>query len=238
MVIAELTAQIDLLQEDNQRLRGDLTTERIAGHRARQAEADTAGALEKMLRRNSELEGLAENLQGLRHALWTFLGVDGLAPPERAAPEAPVDLDTLAEKVAAMLGTGRPVVHLVPLEALKHRFQQDAVDRLILQVQALEERPRQAILWLLAANRSAKHMEICRRLAFPEAGASFAKFGTGIKEAVKVGVLSLDTDGLRVTIREKVAAELAPYGPSAEDIESTYQHLLAALAQGVQERAV
>lgn len=118
-----------------------------------------------------------------------------------------------------------------PLEALKHRFQQEAVDRLVQQIQTLEERPRQAILWLLSVGRPAKHMEICRRLAFPEAGASFAKFGTGIKEAVAGGFLTTTPEGLKVTAREKVVSELEPYGASPEDIEATYQHLLHALAQ-------
>lgn len=222
MVIAELTAQIDLLQEDNQRLTGDLTTERIAGHRARQAEADTAGLLEKMLRRNSELEGLAETLQGLRHALWTFLGLDNLE-------------EALTEKVAARLGTGRPVVHLVPLEALKHQFQQQAVARLTLQVQALEERPRRAILWLLAVGRAATYKEISSQLGFPEVGGSYTKFRSDMKEAMDIGLLTSDSHGLHVTVRNRVAAELAPYGPAPEQIEATYQHLLAALAQGAQE---
>jgi hypothetical protein len=167
-----------------------------------------------------------------RVALLEFLG-SGTTP----AGQPTLDLDALAEKVAARLGTGR-VVPAVPLEALKHRFQQEAVDRLVEQVQALDERPRQAILWLLSVGRPARHMEICRRLAFPEAGASFAKFGTGIKAAVAIGFLVLDPEGLRVTIWEKVAAELEPYGAAPEDIEATYQHLLAALAEGVQVKEI
>jgi hypothetical protein len=41
------------------------------------------------------------------------------------------------------------------------------------------------------------------------------------------------TNGLHVTIREKVAAELEPYSPTPtpEDTEATYQHLLGALAE-------
>ena len=218
MVIADLTAQVGRWQEETRQLQEELATERIAGDRARQVEKDTALNLERVLRRNSELEGLAETVQSLRDALRTFLGVDGLAPP---------DLDTLAEKVAAR--TRVASVRWVPLEALKHRFQQQAVARLTLQVQALEERPRQAILWLLAVGRPATYKEICSQLGFPEIGGSYTKFRSDMKEAIDIGFLTSDSHGLHVAIRNRVGVELAPYAPAPEDMEATYQHLLAAL---------
>ena len=159
-------------------------------------------------------------------ALREFLG-HATMPLDQPA----LDLDILAEKVAARLG-----VHQLqqgpPIETLKHQFQEEVVARLHEQVQAMDERPRKAILWLLSVGRPAKHMEICRRLGFPEAGASFAKFGTGIKEAVAKGFLVLTpADGLDQVVRDKVAAELAPYKPLPEVVEATYQHLLGEIAK-------
>ena len=159
-------------------------------------------------------------------ALREFLG-HATMPLDQPA----LDLDILAEKVAARLG-----VHQLqqgpPIETLKHQFQEEVVARLHEQVQAMDERPRKAILWLLSVGRPAKHMEICRRLGFPAAGASFAKFGTGIKEAVAKGFLVLTpADGLDQVVRDKVAAELAPYKPLPEVVEATYQHLLGEIAK-------
>lgn len=215
-------------------LEKELATERIAGNRAREAEEATSLALEQALHRFSVREAERDIFEHFRDALRAFLCLDSLqqAPGGTAGP---VDLDALAGKVATRLGTIRPVVQITPLEALKHGFQQETVGRLVGLAQALEERPRQAILWLLSVGRPAKHVEICRHLAIPEKGGSFVKFGLGIKDAVAAGVLRQDTDGLHVTIREKVVAELDPYNPSPEDIEATYQHLLAALVNGAGE---
>lgn len=231
-----LAKERDALLGENQVLERKLAIESLSGLRAREAEQATAKALEEALHAISKLEGQLDNFMLVRDALRAFLSVDNPAPTSIAGPTAPVDLDILADKVAARLGTAR-VLQVTPLESLKHEFRQEAVDRLVQQAQALDERPRQAILWLLSVGRPAKHMEICKRLSFPEAGASFAKFGTGIKAAVKAGFLTLEQDGLRATIWEKVGAELEPYGASGPNIEATYGHLLAALAESTKAEA-
>jgi hypothetical protein len=214
----EAERQVAHLQEVRQGLEKDLAEHDQLLVKQRRGHYELSKQLE-------EWRPLVEAYAKFSGALKEFMG------PMPVVGQPALDLDTLAEKVAARLGPSRPVVQVVPLEALKHQFQEDAVERLLAQVQALEDRPRQAILWLLSVGRPAKHMEICRRLAFPEGGASFSKFGTGIKAAVALGVLTSDTAGLRVTIREKVAAELEAYTRAPEVIEATYQRLLAELAK-------
>lgn len=225
----EMERQVAHLQGQKQQAEEELVTERIAGNRAREAESHTSLALEKLLHQFGVLQTELAAFQGFRDALRTFLCFDDFQPSGGAA--GPVDLDALAEKVAARLGTNRPVVQMTPLGALKHRFQEETVARLAAQVQALGDRPRQAILWLLSVDHPAHHREICQSLGFPLAGGSFVAFGKGIKEAVAAGFLADDGQrGLHVTIRQKVVVALASYDPSPEDIEATYQHLVAALA--------
>ena len=235
MVIADLRLQLANVESQRDELQrkleqaeihfkaGDSSIVQLA--RERDLLLDAKDRLEEELATQSTaLETQSVLLRNLRDALVPFVRGATLAPA------TPVDLDSLAEKVAARLGVGRPVLQVVPVEALKHRFQQEAVARLTLQVQALEERPRQAILWLLAVGRPATYKEICSQLGFPEVGGSYTKFRADIKEAVDIGLLTTDSHGLHVAIRNRVANELAPYGPPPEEIEATYQHLLAALA--------
>ena len=235
MVIAELREQLAnveanknyLLSEHGKvceqltKLDEELKTERLAGERSR----------EKLDYALSALQSHIEVAQNFKNALTTFLGLDHLDPSNLGSPAPTLDLEALARLVAPLLGTTQPVLQVAPLEALKHRFQQEAVDRLVQQVNALEERPRRAIIWLLSVGRPAKHMEICRRLGFPEAGASFTKFGTGIKQAVSLGLLTVTLDGLSVTVREKVVGELEPYSTAPDDIETTYRAVVHALAE-------
>ena len=183
---------------------------------------------EKATRQVELLNAEVDGARRLRQALRQLLGTSPTL--ERAEGPETMDEEEIVEKVLARLGAWRPVIQVVPLEALKHRFQQEAVARLTLQVQALEERPRQAILWLLAVGRPTTYKEICSQLGFPEVGVSYSKFRADMKEAVDIGLLTSDSHGLHVAVRNRVAAELWPYSPAPEDIEATYQHLLTALA--------
>jgi hypothetical protein len=221
MVIAELEGRLSEAQAEVEALQKRLEEEQRTAAEAR----GLVGALrvEKL-----SLEDDLASYKTLQEVLRAIIS-PGAAPGPLIVLPTEIEIDTLAQKVAARLGTS-PVIQRAPIEVLQHQFQQEAVDRLVAQVQALEERPRQAITWLLAVGRPAKHMEICRRLAFPEAGASFARFGTGIKKAVVGGFLVVEPDGLRVTIWERVATELEPYGATQQETEATYQQVVAALA--------
>lgn len=168
---------------------------------------------------------MLEASEKFRVALQEFLG------PTATGGQPALDLDALAKELATQLGTGRQLVQVTPLEALRHQFQQETVDRLVAQINALDGRPRRAILWLLSVGTPAHHRRICDALGFPIAGGSFVKFGTGIKEAVAAGFLTDGEKGLRVTLYEKVTSDLSPYDPTPEDTEATYQQLVAALAK-------
>ena len=224
MVIAELREQL---------ARVELERDEAKNHLGKKDEQVAKLQLElDQLRKQVQIWGRQiQVVTDLRAALADFLR-PALSSESATAP----DLDSLVETVAARLGVDHK--HQGPsLEALRHRFQQEVVDRLYQQVQAMDERPRKAILWLLSVGRPAKHMEICRRLGFPEAGASFVKFGTGIKEAVARGFLiSTPANGLDQVIRDKVVAELEPYHPAPDEVEATYQHLVAALADSANGR--
>ena len=233
MLIADLREQLAITEDERNSAQQELIRKGQALNDASHKALEMTQAWEKVTYEVELLNAEVEGARRLRQALRQLLGTSPTL--ERAEGPETMDEEEIVEKVLARLGAWRPVVQVVPLEALKHRFQQESVARLTLQVRALEDRPRQAILWLLAVGRPATYKEICSQLGFPELGGSYTKFRTDMKEAMDIGLLTSDSHGLHVAVRNRVAAELAPYSPAPEDIEATYQHLLAALAQGAQE---
>jgi hypothetical protein len=204
----------DRLQEQN--------AQRDRAHKTELAELSRE--LQRIKGRVSLLEPIASKWSAFEQALAEIVrGIGG-------SGDGGINEAALEERIVARVGARGTAAQLAPLEALKHRFQEETVVRLVAQVHALEERPRQAILWLLSVGKPAHHRQICQALGFPLAGGSFVAFGKGIRDAVAAGLLDDGQSGLHVTIREKVVVALASYDPSPEDIEDTYQHLVAALA--------
>jgi RNase P subunit RPR2 len=228
MMIADLRVQLANAEIQRDTAREDLARKDLTLNESSRKVQEITEALEKVKKQVDQLTAEVEGSRRLRQALRELLGTAWIR--EHADRPAPLDEEAIVEKVLVRIGADRPLIQLAPLGALKHRFQQETVDRLVAQVQALEERPRRSILWLLSVGKPAHHRQICQALGFPLAGGSFVSFGKGIKDAVAAGLLTDGQGGLCVVIREKVATALESYGPSPEDIEATYQHLVAALA--------
>ena len=222
MVIADLQVMLNEVKDERDSFEQRLDA---SEDRSDEFQAELGMARIQIAQLIAEVEGARR----LRQALREFLGTAWAL--EHADRAEPVDEEAIVEKVLARVGTLRPVLQVTPLEALRHTFQQETVARLVAQAETLEDHPRQAILWLLSTGRTAKHQEICRSLGFPRAGGGYVKFCTGVKKAVEMGVLGQSVDGLHVTIRETIVAELASYSPSPDDTEATYQHVLAVLAK-------
>jgi hypothetical protein len=91
---------------------------------------------------------------------------------------------------------------------------------------------RRSLKWLLAVGKTSTLTEICRNLGFPTGGNSFSQFSQGMKVLVQEEWVSQDSHGFKSKINEKVGRALAIYNPSPEEIEQTFNHLVAKLAKG------
>lgn len=141
-------------------------------------------------------------------------------------------LDGLATRVANKLGQTTEATMLRPLEALKHRYQQEVVDRLSKEIAGWDLRQREGLKWLIATGRSCTFSEVARNLGYPTAGASFTKFNQEMKVLVKDDWLTYDRHtGLKSNFHKKVKNALAAYDPSTEEIMQTVEHLAAQLAK-------
>lgn len=186
--------------------------------------------LEQAVAKLGNLESEVAPLMRLRDAL-----MDVLETPVGEQP-TPVDLevsdqflDQLASKVAERMDLSPRVVTLAPLEALRHQYQEEVVERMAEEIKGFEPRQRDGLKWLLAVGNRCSAMEVCRNLGIPTAGGSYTAFNKGMKDLVEGDWVSQDTHGLKSKVYEKVEKALAIYTPMNGEIDQIYQRLVAEL---------
>ena len=229
MTISDLRVQLanaEIQRDESQRqvlvLRDQLAAELLALQRSQEQRDAALEDLEAEIARSKLMRG----------AIRDFLGIGSVALPGPGSPH--VDEETIVEKVLARVGTGRPVLHLLPVEALRHRFQQETVERLEEQIAALDETQKRALKWLLAIGKRARYGEIAAGLGLSLRDSQGIQMSRGIKDMQTLGLVQDDkSNGVKATVLERVSLALAPYAASPEDIEATYQGLLHALAEAM-----
>lgn len=193
----------------------------------------TCGQLQEQREENSKLGASLRPLQTLRDAI-----LDVLPPTERgaASPAAEkLDYDRLADLVAQRIGQARATV-VTPLEALRHRYQEEAVFRLRKDIEELNLQRRRILEWLLAVGGWHPMNKICQGLGIPPGGSS-SRAGFTVDALVKDGWMAKGSNGLKATVREKVAEALAPYTSDEEEIELVHNHLVERLTKQEQQQA-
>ena len=133
--------------------------------------------------------------------------------------------------VASKLNMSPSMTMVAPLEALKKQYQQETVDRLTGEIDKFNARQVAALKWLLAVGKASTLTDICRNLGFPTGGASFSQFSQGMKVLVQEEWVSQDSHGFKSKFNEKVGKALAVYSPGPEEIEQTFNHLVAKLVK-------
>ena len=177
------------------------------------------------------LEEADHKLTGLRTALLDILedhtGAVTLPPA--------ADTNEIVERVLTRIGPQGHILQVTPPEALKYQFEQEALARLKGEIEALEPRERKVIAWLehrgqvTGAAQIALHVE---NRDFRRGGRYVVEFGQMLKRLAEAGlIVSLERQGYRPALRERVAERLAPYTDSDQEVEQVYQHLLHLLAE-------
>ncbi len=184
------------------------------------------GSLEQALKQLQEAEAELEPLLALRIALQNLNEVR----PHFELTENVLSSITVA--VADRLGQTPNMSMVAPQEALRHKYQQEALDRLWEQVKEFDVQQRRALEWLIMAGKSTPRNALAGELGIPTAGGSFTRFGERLKALVDDGWLSSDTHGLKTRVQETVAATLAAYTDDPTQVEETFNHLVGLLAGG------
>ena len=139
------------------------------------------------------------------------------------------NLEALARVVGYQLGVTFSA-SAEPLQALKHRYQQETSRRIVDGILALDAQQRRVLEWLLAVGGTRTYKNICAALGVPTAGNSYNKLTQAGGDLVQKGWLARDTHGVAAAVREKVQQELAPYAPTDQEVEQVFQHVVAELA--------
>ncbi len=153
-----------------------------------------------------------------------------------AGPLGGVDMEAIVEKVLARIpaGAGVAVLHVTPPEKLRHDFQDAEVARLLEATQALSPLAR-TIMRLVEAiphGTALGQQVLAERLGRSWGGNARVTFVKALGELATLGFVEIqERVGVRSTLRAKIEADLGFYSASAGDVESTYQHVLARLAE-------
>jgi len=221
MVIADLEEKLQAAESRVQDL--DAETARLQGEVARlETELETERRV---------MEETDHKMAALRTALLDILEdhTGAVALPPAA------DTNEVVERVLARIGTQGQVIQVTPPEALKHRFQQEALERITAEVKALEPRQRKVVAWLEQHGDTAATSEIALHVEGYEwrrGGRYTVDFGSMLKKLAAAGLMrSIPGARYQPALKARVVERVQPYDQTGELADQVYQHLLYLLTK-------
>lgn len=145
----------------------------------------------------------------------------------------------LDKMLSARLAGGASVVVVAPAEALRHEYQQRAVDYVMQRAESLGDDSRDILRWMLAhfedgtvASRPAS--AIAQAVTSYREGRIPDKFSNALRALVDAKLVEMSGRGgsqaYRPRVREWIRAELTVHRATIEEEEATYQAFLAKIA--------
>jgi hypothetical protein len=144
-----------------------------------------------------------------------------------------VDTEAIVAEVIRRMprSSGGATIVVQAPEALRKEFQQREVERVLEYLGGLDARVRDAVRLLEATDKWLSFSAVAARLGISQGDGSM-KLSKALKAVAEDGFLEVkERQGLHAGIRTKLAADLATYGATDEDVEQTYAACIAALAQ-------
>lgn len=191
--------------------------------------ADGIGPLQEETER---LRRQLKDTEALRQALGAFLGGSGGA---RAAPAAVVDEKAIVERVLASLPADRqPIMQVTPPDALRKKYLQRAVDRLMSKINELGADAGEAIRLLLGQDRFWSVNRVALAISGNDSGGTRSRWSKALQELATVGLVSRGGSGrseYKANVGGCIEAELGPHGPTGEEISSAVENVLYRLTQ-------
>lgn len=231
------TPNVPTQLEEVATLRRQLNNERRQLEGALEKEEEAMAALGEARDTIVSLEERLRPLETFVNAFRDVIGDNNLVGTTNRGMEAigPQHIASIARQVAEYLGPGHGTTVVAPLEAMKAKYQQEAIERLMQIIAGLDKRQRRALELLVAVDKPTRYTELATELGYRADGGSYSTFSQGIKEMIKVDLVKEDGHGLRAGLKSKLCTVLARYNPPADILEDTYAHLLAALNRPVNE---
>lgn len=186
--------------------------------------ADGIGPLQEEAER---LRGQLVGVEALRQALRVFLGDAGGAGEAQGVY---VDEESIVERVLARLPAGRQaVVRVAPPEALRKGYLEATVGRLMSKISRLSADGGEVVRLLLGQDRYWSVNRVALALSGSDSGGVRNRWSKALQELAAVGLVARGGSGrseYKANVRDCVETELAPHGPTEEEITSVVQNVL------------
>jgi hypothetical protein len=162
------------------------------------------------------------------------------SPPGPAnGPPPAADEESLYQRFKARLLKDLPAIAaggpltVTPPEKLRKDFQREEAERIVKLARELPPLQKRVVLLLEGAADGdyVSQPTVAQRLGRSTGGGSFLDLTKAIKELVAAGLVEAkERQGVRRSLRGKIAADLAYYRPAEPEVEAVYQAVLYELA--------
>lgn len=221
------------LKEENAKLRGQiqkLTTQPVP----------TQGVVKPMSSPNTDakLDALTGQIGQLVGVLNRGQSAPAIAALPNHKPTQPMTFDEEAlyqrfkTRLLSEVSLGAASITVTPPEKLRKDFQQAEAERILSAIRALPALGKQILKLMEGLEGSyLPQRQIAERLGRSTGGGSWVALTGQVKELAGAGLLTIDGKrGVATSTRPKIAADLATYQPTEEEIEAVYQTALYELA--------
>ena len=151
----------------------------------------------------------------------------------RSSDGAAVDEEAIVAKVLARIPAGGAgPITVTPPEKLRKDFQREESERILGAIKGQKNLSKRVLRLLEAAEGAFIFQKgIAERLGRSTGGGSWIELTSQVKELGELGFVEIDGKrGVRAATRQKIAADLALYQATEQEIEAVHQAVLYEIA--------
>lgn len=127
-------------------------------------------------------------------------------------------------------GLGRPVT-VTPPEKLRRDFQVQEADRIVAEAKGLRPLQKRILRFVESVDANHSQKAISQRLGRATGGGAYQDLNKAVNDLRQMGFVAVDSKtGVGKALREKIAADLASYKATPQEVDATYQAVLHELA--------
>lgn len=150
-----------------------------------------------------------------------------------ASMNAQIDKQTIIKEILAQIPKGQSVVYEVaPLEKLKKDFLQEAKDKLLKDINKLNDQQKKILKWIEQNQKASNKNEIFLNCFGKSAtgGSEYTALVPKVTEMKTMEIIRVDT-GQRIYpfLKERITQLIAQYGATPQEIEQVYAHIISNL---------
>lgn len=149
-----------------------------------------------------------------------------------ATPNGAVDQEQLiAEVLRRLPASGGTVYQVAPVEKLRKDYQQQEVDRLLAWIRELPELERKILGLVETTEGRTGQQKLAERLGRSFGGNARVTFVAALRRLASAQAVDIEErHGVAKRLKVKIAEDLAIYQASEQEVEATYQTIMATMA--------